>query len=58
MTEAKPGEWETFVVLSPGSHRANVRIDGDRWVVPPGLPSIEDEFEGRVGVFVVPAASR
>ncbi|MEP6832591.1 MAG: glycogen-binding domain-containing protein [Gemmatimonas sp.] len=44
--------WEIALSVASGSHRCNVRIDGADWVPPPGLPSIKDEFNGRVGLFV------
>jgi hypothetical protein len=53
MQEAAPGVWEVTVALRPGTHRVNVRVDGDAWASPPGLPSVNDEFNGRVGILVV-----
>ena len=44
--------WEVVLTVAPGSHRCNVRIDGAEWVPPPGVPSVKDEFNGRVGLFV------
>lgn len=44
--------WEIVLKVDPGSHRCNVRIDGADWVAPPGVPAINDEFNGRVGLFV------
>jgi hypothetical protein len=31
----------------------NIRVNGDAWTAPPGTPSIEDEFNGTVGLVVV-----
>jgi hypothetical protein len=45
--------WEIRLPLRPGVHRLNVRVDGQRWVVPQGLRSEEDEYGGRVGILVV-----
>ena len=45
--------WTVECTMGPGSHRTNIRVDGGPWVVPPGLESLEDEFSGRVGVFVM-----
>lgn len=53
MTETAPNVWEVSLPLAPGTHRVNVRVDGDRWTAPPGLPSVEDEFNGRVGILVI-----
>ncbi|MEO7997902.1 MAG: glycogen-binding domain-containing protein [Gemmatimonadaceae bacterium] len=44
--------WEIVLKVDPGSHRCNVRIDGADWVAPPGVPAVNDEFNGRVGLFV------
>jgi hypothetical protein len=53
MQQTAPGVWEVALALAPGTHRVNVRIDGDRWTAPPGLPAVNDEFSGRVGILVV-----
>lgn len=45
--------WVVSAHLAPGTYHVNVRIDGARWVVPPGLPRQNDEFGGSVGVLVV-----
>lgn len=44
--------WEVRIRAIPGTHQCNIRIDGAEWVPPPGLPSVRDEFNGRVGYFV------
>jgi len=36
----------------------NVRLDGGKWLVPPGLLSMLDEFGGTVGLLVVDANSK
>jgi hypothetical protein len=51
--ESSANVWETSVALTAGTHRINVRVDGDAWSVPPGLAAVNDEFSGRVGIFVV-----
>lgn len=53
MQEVSPNRWEATLAIAPGSHRVNVRINGDAWTAPPGVPSLEDEFNGRVGLIVV-----
>lgn len=53
LREVKPNVWEATVPMKPGLHRVNVRVDGDVWTAPPGLPATEDEFNGRVGILVV-----
>lgn len=54
MRRALGGWWELPVRLPPGRYQVNVRVDGVRWLPPPGLPAAQDEFGGRVGVLVVP----
>jgi hypothetical protein len=53
LREIRPDVWETTLVLLPGTHRINLRVNGDRWVAPPGLPSTDDDFNGAVGLIVV-----
>jgi hypothetical protein len=53
LREARPGVWETTLSLLPGTHRVNLRLNGDRWVAPPGLPTTDDDFNGTVGLVVV-----
>ncbi|NNF05646.1 MAG: hypothetical protein HKN21_02685, partial [Candidatus Eisenbacteria bacterium] len=47
------GLWEVQLVIQPGAHRVCFRVDGDAWKAPPGLTSVEDEFNGTVGLFYV-----
>jgi hypothetical protein len=47
------GFWEARLPMTPGVHRLNMRVDGGAWIVPPGLPSLVDEFAGAVGIIVV-----
>ena len=53
LREIRPDVWETTLVLLPGTHRINLRVNGDRWVAPPGLPTTDDDFNGTVGLIVV-----
>ena len=53
LREATPGQWEASVRMTAGTHRMSVRVNGDRWTAPPGVPSVQDEFMGHVGVVVV-----
>lgn len=41
-------------VLSPGSHRLMLRIDGGAWRPAANTPAVDDDFGGRVGLLVVP----
>ena len=53
LRESSPGRWEASVAMRPGTHRISVRMDRDRWEAPPGVPAVEDEFNGRVGLLVI-----
>ncbi len=50
---AERGRWQIAMHLTPGTYRINMRVNGERWTVPPGLAAIRDEFDGVVGVLVV-----
>ena len=50
---SRPGVWETSVTLERGTYQINIRVDGGRWLPPPGLPQADDDFNGAVGVLVV-----
>jgi AMP-activated protein kinase-like protein len=54
MVRERTGEWVTTVHFPAGAHRVNVRIDGGAWQVPANLARVTDEFNGVVGVFIVP----
>jgi hypothetical protein len=45
--------WAAELVIAPGVHRVNVRVDGGPWRPPPGLSVVRDEFGGEVGLLVV-----
>lgn len=47
------GEWCVAVVIGPGVHRVNVRVDEGEWQVPEGLTAVRDDFGGAVGILVV-----
>ncbi|MEW5931010.1 MAG: glycogen-binding domain-containing protein, partial [Gemmatimonadota bacterium] len=50
-----PGDrWELSLPLRPGLYRADLRVDGGDWSVPPGLAREPDEFGGATGLLVVP----
>ncbi len=46
--------WELPLAVPVGVHRVCVRIDAGACEPPPGLPVASDEFQGQVGVLVVP----
>jgi hypothetical protein len=45
--------WQANVALGRGAHRFSLLVDGGRWVVPPGVPTLPDSFGGTVGLLVV-----
>ena len=53
LRETSASMWEAMVPLSPGTYHVSLRVNADRWIAPPGVPSVEDEFNGRVGVVIV-----
>lgn len=53
MTRDERGRWTATLPLAPGEYTCNVRIDGGAWIVPPGLPAIDDALGGRAGVLTV-----
>lgn len=53
LSRAAGGKWVVSLPIVPGTHQVNVRVNGDRWLVPPGLPPITDEFGGAVGLLVI-----
>jgi hypothetical protein len=48
------GNWETAFRLARGLHRMNARIDGGPWIVPAGTTRLADDYDGEVGIFIVP----
>jgi len=46
-------QWELLLPMNAGIHQINMRIDGGKWIAPPGIPSIRDDFNGEVGVLVI-----
>ena len=54
MRHAANDAWELAMPITPGSHRVNVRVDGGEWSAPPGAGTVHDEFNGVVGLLVVP----
>jgi len=54
MRRAANDEWQIAMQIAPGSHRVNIRVDGGEWSAPPGASTVQDEFNGVVGLVVVP----
>jgi 1,4-alpha-glucan branching enzyme len=48
------GWWVVTLRVPAGTHQVAVRVDGGRWLVPPGLLAILDEFGGAAGVLIIP----
>jgi hypothetical protein len=46
--------FEGSALLSSGSHRIVVRIDGGPWRPAANTPAVDDDLGGRVGLLVVP----
>jgi hypothetical protein len=53
LAPAGSGQWTATLRLPPGIHRVNIRVNGGQWIVPPGLPSSNDEFGGAAGILIV-----
>jgi hypothetical protein len=54
LRQVSADRWEVALPVTPGTHRCNVRVDGDRWIAPPGTTTVDDDFNGVVGLIVVP----
>ncbi|MEP7066110.1 MAG: glycogen-binding domain-containing protein [Gemmatimonadota bacterium] len=54
MRRAANDEWQIAMPIAPGAHRVNIRVDGGEWRAPPGAGTAQDEFNGVVGLVVVP----
>lgn len=48
------GRWEVILPIPRGVHRINVRVSGGAWIAPAGTTRVRDDYDGEVGVFVVP----
>jgi predicted carbohydrate-binding protein with CBM48 len=45
--------WSATLPIDRGKYQMNVRLNGGKWLVPPGLLSMLDEFGGSVGLLVI-----
>ena len=45
--------WSAVLPIQAGKYQMNIRVDGGKWIAPPGLLSLRDEFGGAVGLLVV-----
>jgi len=53
LARTQTDQWETTLAITPGMHRLAIRVNGESWTTPPGVPAIADEFQGTVGIIVV-----
>ena len=53
LTRSPDGRWLLPRDLPAGVHRFNLLVDGERWIVPEGVPSVDDGFGGQVGLLVI-----
>jgi hypothetical protein len=51
---ARDGAWEGTFRIPRGIHRINVRRDGGSWMAPAGTTRSADDYDGEVGVFLLP----
>ena len=52
-----PGNADAWVAtfrIAPGIHRINVRRDRGPWLAPAGTTRSADDYDGEVGVFLLP----
>ena len=50
---AGDGWWVIALSVPAGTHQMNIRVDGGKWLVPPGLLVLKDEFGGSTGLLVI-----
>lgn len=53
LSRDRQGRWVLPRDLPQGVHRFNLRVDGEEWVVPEGVPTLDDGFGGQVGILVI-----
>jgi len=53
LPSAGKGTWTVTLPLEPGKYQMNLRVNGGKWIVPPGLLAMSDEFGGTVGLLIV-----
>ena len=53
LESASGGLWTVTLPIKQGKYQMNLRLDGGKWLVPPGLLPMLDEFGGSVGLLVV-----
>ncbi|MEK6769753.1 MAG: glycogen-binding domain-containing protein [Gemmatimonadota bacterium] len=58
LTPLGRGAWQAVLPLGPGAYRFSLVVDGERWVVPTGVPNLPDGFGGSVGLLVIGSVRR
>ncbi len=53
LAKSSDGWWSATVPIAPGTYEINLRIDGGRWLAPPGLLTTVDEFGGVIGLLTI-----
>jgi 1,4-alpha-glucan branching enzyme len=53
LTRGSDGWWSVTRAMAPGTYQMNLRIDGGRWLAPPGLLTTSDEFGGTIGILTI-----
>ena len=53
LSASENGWWTASLPIKHGTYQMSVRRDGGRWLVPPGLVGIKDEFGGEAGILVI-----
>jgi hypothetical protein len=53
LTRLADGRWEVWLDAVPGLYRVNLRLDDGPWLAPPGMPAVDDDFGGRVGLLAL-----
>ncbi|MEP6689527.1 MAG: glycogen-binding domain-containing protein [Gemmatimonadaceae bacterium] len=53
LARADGSHWSLLMPITPGTYHVSIRIDGGKWMAPPGVPAFADGFDGTVGVIVV-----
>lgn len=54
LTRMPNGDWQLERPIASGTHHVAIRVDGGKWIIPPNLPRVQDEFGGEVGIVIVP----
>ena len=54
LARGSAGTWQGVVRIPSGIHRIAVRVDGGAWTAPAGTRRVVDDYDGEVGILVVP----